>query len=192
MAKLRTPPVAETYAALDDLYARIPKMECRGKCQGACTVIEMTTAERQRITAAGVTIPHAFSQINGVDGIPSCPALTMFGQCSVYAVRPIVCRIWGAIESMSCSYGCRPEGGYLPEQWGMALMLLVGAVGEGRSMSVDDALAQTAYLADPVVLKAWMNMQAAGSNPYSENLRQHTREVFAGTLARYKREGEVS
>ncbi len=31
------------------------------------------------------------------------------GRCSVYEVRPLICRLWGATEAMPCPFGCEPD-----------------------------------------------------------------------------------
>ncbi|MDX6649701.1 MAG: uncharacterized protein QOJ97_1652 [Solirubrobacteraceae bacterium] len=41
-----------------------------------------------------------------------CPALDK-GLCSVYGVRPMICRLWGIGEQMKCPHGCKPEGGWI-------------------------------------------------------------------------------
>jgi len=38
----------------------------------------------------------------------TCPALVN-GLCSVYAVRPLICRLWGVVREMACPFGCKPE-----------------------------------------------------------------------------------
>lgn len=43
----------------------------------------------------------------------TCPALTKDLRCGVYEIRPFVCRVWGASESLPCPWGCLPESGKL-------------------------------------------------------------------------------
>jgi Fe-S-cluster containining protein len=31
------------------------------------------------------------------------------GQCSVYDIRPVVCRLWACTPEMACPHGCRPD-----------------------------------------------------------------------------------
>ncbi|TMD08275.1 MAG: hypothetical protein E6J01_03825 [Chloroflexi bacterium] len=38
-----------------------------------------------------------------------CPLLTPSGTCSVYDIRPMICRVWGLTKSMACPFGCVPE-----------------------------------------------------------------------------------
>jgi Fe-S-cluster containining protein len=92
-----------TASDLDALYAELPRIDCVGLCRDTCGPIDMSRAERQRIARAGVDIP-AGSLITY-----DCPALTMLGQCSVYKIRPLICRIWGLTKRLHCNYGCRPS-----------------------------------------------------------------------------------
>lgn len=98
--------MTDQYTQLDELYSQLPQLECRGKCQDACGPIDMSTAERQRIRARGTDIPRLSL---------TCPALTFLGTCSVYDIRPLICRLWGLVEAMACPHGCRPEGGFLDD-----------------------------------------------------------------------------
>lgn len=36
-----------------------------------------------------------------------CPLL-VDGRCSVYNARPMICRLFGAVEGMICKHGCKP------------------------------------------------------------------------------------
>lgn len=48
--------------------------------------------------------------------------LTEEHRCSVYEIRPMICRLWGLVRGMPCPYGCRPEGGLLPDEEGQRLL----------------------------------------------------------------------
>lgn len=39
----------------------------------------------------------------------SCTMLDPLRRCRAYAARPMICRLWGLMESMPCHYGCKPE-----------------------------------------------------------------------------------
>lgn len=101
-------------AAFDALYAELPTIECRGQCADSCTTIAMTRPESDRIVrAGGPRLPH------DPPARPSflpCPALSQFNTCTVYRLRPLVCRIWGMTEYMACPAGCRPAGGFLTDK----------------------------------------------------------------------------
>lgn len=106
-------PVArrDTDALLDEVWASLPPMDCRGLCFDSCGPIRMTTPERQRVRAAGVDIPDGTYN----NGPSLCPALTMLNRCAVYADRPTICRIYGMTRTLKCQYGCEPEGGFLSD-----------------------------------------------------------------------------
>ena len=38
----------------------------------------------------------------------NCPMLDN-GRCSVYDIRPMICRLWGIVETMLCHHGCKPD-----------------------------------------------------------------------------------
>lgn len=98
--------------SIEAIYARIPDVECKGLCQSACGPIGMTRKEFE-------TIKEKVG--DRVEGIPSgrqmfivgkdltCPLLNPDGKCSVYAQRPAICRLYGAIELMRCPHGCKPK-----------------------------------------------------------------------------------
>lgn len=113
MSKVRRDPRPGAPAQLDELYARLPKLQCRGRCQEACGPIDMSQAERDRIREQGVAIPPLSSP---------CPALTFMGTCGVFEVRPLICRLWGMVEAMACPWGCMPDGGWLDDATAQALL----------------------------------------------------------------------
>ena len=92
------------------LYARIPKIDCRQKCQVFCgAVVQLgayAEAERPEIERAlhGVEIAHAAAA-----SPLACHALDRDGRCAIYAARPAICRFWGVTEGMECPHGCEPE-----------------------------------------------------------------------------------
>lgn len=123
-------------AELEDLYAELPPLECRGKCQESCGPIDMSDTERRRIREAGVDIPPLLDRARRGELTRSCPALSPIGTCSVYELRPLVCRLWGLVEAMACPYGCRPEGGWLDDTTGMELIARSLDIG-GRTSTMD-------------------------------------------------------
>jgi uncharacterized protein len=121
--KIRLAPVAaaelaeEIAAELDDIYAQLPTVECQGRCQSSCDSVKMTEPERARILERhGRTVP------DGMFGERLCPALSPFGRCSVYADRPFICRLWGLTPQLRCPHGCRPAGGFMPDEMAYPLL----------------------------------------------------------------------
>lgn len=89
-------------ARLQAIYDRIPKLECRGLCYDSCGPIEASVRERQRIERAGGRT------LCTVDG-SCCSMLGPDNRCTVYDVRPLICRLYGVAKGLECPYGCKPE-----------------------------------------------------------------------------------
>lgn len=103
----------EAVTQLQALYAQIPRLHCQGRCQECCGPLGMSHLEFKRLERA--------SPLRLAEGKrPVCPLLKR-GRCTVYAVRPLICRLWGVCENMPCPWGCRPER-YLSIAEGDALM----------------------------------------------------------------------
>lgn len=108
---------AATQAAsqLAAAYRCVPAMNCKGLCFEACGPIYMSPEEKRRIEA------HLGHPIGKVDPHTlTCPLLTADKRCSIYELRPMICRIYGVQESLRCEHGCEPtrvlsddEAGYL-------------------------------------------------------------------------------
>lgn len=92
---------------LDALYAELPTIACQGLCSDSCGPIEMSVRERRRIEEKHGPVSCGFGA--------SCTMLDGQRRCRAYAERPLICRLWGLMESMPCHYGCKPEPGYLTD-----------------------------------------------------------------------------
>lgn len=92
--------------SLKSIYAEIPTINCKRKCQAACGPILMSNAELVAISC--VVKPPDFN--------PRTLACTKLvsGACSIYVMRPLVCRLWGVVKAMQCPWGCVPDR-WLPE-----------------------------------------------------------------------------
>lgn len=89
-------------ANLRAVYRQLPTLECKGLCLEFCGPVPTSPAERSRVhKAAGRKV------ITDADAV--CPYLSDKGRCTVYAIRPLMCRIWGMAEGMECSHGCKPN-----------------------------------------------------------------------------------
>lgn len=109
--------------ALRDIWEKVPKMkDCKGKCAMSCGPIPVSSMERRLIQQrAGhlLTTERNLGKKN-TEGVMSCNMLTEDGLCSVYAIRPLVCRIWGTTKRLACPEGCEPER-WLSDQESLAL-----------------------------------------------------------------------
>lgn len=148
MANVAAPDTPST--ALQDLqrlYDELPVVQCKGLCGHSCGEhIDASDVERWRIRAAGVNL-------NAPTADGSCPALTRtfgVGRCSVYDVRPMVCRLWGVSASMVCPHGCVPEGGFLDDADALRRLLQSMQVGGHRLTSPGAAAALEMCVDDPV------------------------------------------
>ena len=109
------------------LYARLPAVDCQLRCARACGPIVANAVEWQRMEAA--TGRAAW----GRDTI--CPHLDRAaGRCRAHALRPLICRLWGVVETMPCPHGCQPEW-WLTTEEAAALVDEVIALSRGRLAS---------------------------------------------------------
>lgn len=115
------PTRAQAYADLDALYDSLPPLACRGLCHDTCTVAPASELERQRIRethgkdlGAQLTYDQVRAAV-AAGNRPRCPALGPLNTCTVYEVRPLICRAWGTTPRLRCEHGCVPEG-YVPDE----------------------------------------------------------------------------
>lgn len=90
--------------ALEEIYREIPSIPgCDGRCAVACGPIAMYEGEWARIVRSrGATTPRL------APGSITCPLLSATGRCTVYSVRPFICRVWGTVRTLRCPVGCEP------------------------------------------------------------------------------------
>ena len=110
---------------LEAIYRDLPTIACQGLCADSCGPIPLQDAEAARIEKRlrGPIPPYRMR----------CPLLTLDGRCSVYGIRPLICRMWGVVESMPCVYGCKPDPRYLTNEEGYAILERAQAAG-GRTV----------------------------------------------------------
>lgn len=121
---------------LKALYAEVPKLKCKGLCQASCGPIAMTRLENSVIKKR---IGRNFPAPSRFDH--SCAMLTQVGRCSIYGDRPLICRLWGVVESMRCPHGCIPEGGFWSDEKAKDLFVRVLAIsGESEDSVAQDAI----------------------------------------------------
>lgn len=87
---------------IDEILADLPRIDCQRKCQEACGPVMMSRLEWKRICQRLGAAPAALPDL-------TCPMLGKDGLCSVYAVRPTICRLFGLVKKMACPFGCQPE-----------------------------------------------------------------------------------
>jgi Fe-S-cluster containining protein len=122
---------SEIDATLNELYSRVPKMiGCDGRCWISCGPADMADRERARLREAGYRITPPVEAHTQAETF-WCEALTADHRCAVYEIRPLICRIWGAAESIQCPYGCVPAGGFLSDDEVVSLLAEAENVGGG-------------------------------------------------------------
>lgn len=100
---------------LRELWARVPKViDCQRKCAASCGPIGCTEKERSLIEERSGRVLRS-------EGSRRDCSMLKGDRCTVYSIRPLICRLWGVVESMSCPHGCKPER-TLTDQEGLAIM----------------------------------------------------------------------
>ena len=124
---------------LQAIWDRVPEMKnCQGRCHTSCGPAPGSGAERKVIEAQGKKLGVE----DGMLGAMTCSLLTPDGRCSIYSVRPLICRIWGAAKFLPCPYGCEPER-YLSEAEAWQMLCEVAALtnedpGEGMRVLLEE------------------------------------------------------
>jgi hypothetical protein len=102
----------EMYREIDAVYAGLPTVECKGLCHEYCTEILMSSAEEYRLnheSGRPYEFVKKFRQLAyGLRTPELCPHLSADKRCTVYAIRPAVCRAFGVGEGLPCPFGCQP------------------------------------------------------------------------------------
>ena len=132
----RHPTINVTPETLQQLYTELPTIECQQKCQWYCRNIAMSGTEFDLIRERLGFTPRS----DPVNPDP-CPMLKN-GLCSVYDLRPLICRLWSLTETMQCPWGCRPQPRYLTEEEAFAFLLRTGALGQLREKEEAEKLAR--------------------------------------------------
>lgn len=111
---------------LEDIYAKVPNLECKGLCVEACGPIPCTTKEQEAIEKAThrkldfkKTHPHSCTMLKD-------------GKCRAYQHRPLVCRLFGTVPRMACPHGCVPEK-WLTNEEGWQLLSEAEALSSGKA-----------------------------------------------------------
>lgn len=114
-------------ARLAAIYARLPRLECWRLCQEACGPIAMFRPEWDRLVEFLMYEPKPTpDQVRRL----RCPLLDeASGRCTVYSIRPMICRLFGLVERMRCPFGCVPER-WLSDQEARDLMDQVDRIGK--------------------------------------------------------------
>lgn len=97
---------------LQQIYDSLPTMKCKGLCQSFCGPIKMSRLEEKRIEKeSGISMEMNMEKlVETVMTAATCPQLDhSTGRCSIYAIRPLICRVFGMIKRLKCPHGCEPS-----------------------------------------------------------------------------------
>lgn len=164
---------------LQAIYDRLPSIECKGACHGACCFIEASQRERERMERASGqkldTVDAADPAVNPL-GLPQigrdnrplarfrCTMLGDDGRCTVYDLRPMICRMYGVVEGLECYRGCKPER-TIPAPEAMILLAEAMEVGGKPPEGYPSVAALRAAAEDPErceELREWLKQQQRG------------------------------
>ena len=107
-------------AKIDELLSALPTFRCKEGCFDCCGPVIISRLEYMRcIQASGRTAKDIKRQMqnNLKQGVYTCPLLDAeTKRCSVYAVRPAICRLFGVVRGeLVCPHGYGPDSSALLE-----------------------------------------------------------------------------
>jgi Fe-S-cluster containining protein len=95
--------------SLDEIYARIPSIDCQRRCHTTCGLIPLSLPEARRLQRHQLrVVPYGNGELMFDAPLGVCPALRQ-RDCAIYEDRPLICRFFGVVEGMECRWGCKPE-----------------------------------------------------------------------------------
>jgi hypothetical protein len=143
------------------IYDQVPAIaDCAGHCWISCGPASITPWERRRLALAGHPVtPDEEARRCTTDFW--CEALGPDGRCRAYDIRPLICRLWGAVDWLPCPHGCKPKGGWLPNKTAFRLLLEASQLG-GTGHPVDAEAFRK--LEDPATVAA-LAADLAGRGP---------------------------
>lgn len=101
-----------TIEKLEKIYSKLPKINCKKLCADSCGMIVVGEEEEKRITeflGENPFLRNADIQKNLESGCLATCSLLKDRKCSVYRLRPLICRLFGLTKKMACPFGCVPE-----------------------------------------------------------------------------------
>jgi len=97
---------------LREVYSMIPKFECVDGCTECCGATLWTYIEWKLIS--DWLKERGREERFAKDIFEKCPYIEN-GKCSIYEVRPLVCRLFGVTKRLKCPY--REPEFYLPDEF---------------------------------------------------------------------------
>jgi Fe-S-cluster containining protein len=106
---------------LEQIYKMLPEIKCKQICANACGPITMSYGEAERIQEeTGEPLKKCGQDLQ-------CAYLVDDKNCSIHPIRPILCRLWGLVdtEEMTCPHGCEVVGEKLSQEQAYMIMQLI-------------------------------------------------------------------
>jgi len=104
---------------LEEIYAKLPPIACKGLCHDSCGVIPIAPIERETMAdytgkkvkvepliVLGLHSKHRVLRPKDPTDL-TCPYLKK-ERCSIHPARPLICRMYGVVAGMVCPHGCKP------------------------------------------------------------------------------------
>jgi Fe-S-cluster containining protein len=109
---------------LEEIYKMLPDIKCKQECSYACGPITMSYGEAERLQQ------ETGAPVKKCDQNLECGYLLEGKNCSIHPIRPILCRLWGVVdtEEMTCPHGCEVVGKKLSQEEAYIIMQLIEMV----------------------------------------------------------------
>ena len=105
---------------LETVYRQIPKSSCAPGCGECCGILYPSMAELRNIYDWCQEHHVEYKDFTMTVGL-DCPYLSPQKECSIYPVRPFLCRILGVSTELPCPLGKCKGGKMLNRSQGSAL-----------------------------------------------------------------------
>jgi hypothetical protein len=116
---------------LDRLYATLPAVRCKRLCGESCGPMILTDLEARRLQVATHRKPRCLPMITTPADVRCVYLNAEQTKCTAYAVRPLICRIWGTVKRLSCPHGCVPDR-WLSDREFLEVAQAIERIGGGR------------------------------------------------------------
>ena len=134
---MTNPPNTDTERRIEEIYARIPDIRCKGLCDAYCGPILLAKCEALRINARlgreqakplGTSLEKCLEKTIR-SGVERCSLYDeTMRACTIDNIRPAICRIFGCVSYMRCPYGCGPKR-LLTEAESKSILMDLNAIG---------------------------------------------------------------
>jgi Fe-S-cluster containining protein len=99
---------------LDKIYRQLPTINCKGECAASCGIIPVGELEIKRISEwlgfNPFPTPEKMLEDITSNNLDNCKcSLLKEGKCTIYRLRPLICRLFGLTKKMKCPFGCVPS-----------------------------------------------------------------------------------